>query len=102
MAWANKDPDSKLDYVINWLPWLTMTDPITGLEVIDTIETDGSEWINVDDTDLVSEFEDHTDSTTTIWLSGGTDGTTYYLTNRITTDAGRIQDQTVKLKCKAR
>jgi len=60
----------------------------------------GSDWIDLsgDLTEVTSSF---TDSTTTIWLTGGVIGTTYEVINRITTAAGRIQDRTVKLKCKA-
>lgn len=98
MAWASKDPDSVLDYLINWLPWLTSTDVVSGETVVDTITT--STWVDVPD-DLTNESDVKTDSTTTIWLSGGVADQTYYLTNRITTAAGRTQDRTVKLKCKA-
>jgi len=98
MVWAAKDPDSKLDFVINWLTWLTVKDPITGLYSVDTISA--SEWVDLD-TDLTEIDDSFTDSTTTIWLTGGVIGKTYYVTNRITTAAGRIQDRTVELECEA-
>lgn len=99
MTWAPKDPDSKLDYEINWLNWLTSIDVVTGIPVIDTIAS--SAWVDVH-SDLTVETDHFTDSTTTVWLTGGVIGETYEVTNRITTAAGRIQDQTVKLECKAR
>jgi hypothetical protein len=40
------------------------------------------------------------EDTTTVWLSGGIPGTTYIVTNRVTTSGGRIMDQSVKLKVK--
>lgn len=88
-SWPTKDPDSKLDYGINWLSWLDG----------DTISA--STWIVpagiTKDPVLADDF---TATTTRIWLTGGTAGTTYELTNRITTAAGRIQDHSVKVKVK--
>ena len=98
MTWNPKDPDSKLDYEINWLDWLTSINTITGETVIDTIVS--STWVDVD-TDLTVESDSFTDSTTTVWLTGGVIDKTYEVVNRITTAAGRIQDQTAKLKCKS-
>ena len=97
MTWNPKDPDSNLDYEINWLKWLTAKDTITGLPVIDTITA--STWVDVH-SDLTVETDSFTDSTTTVWLTGGVIGTTYELTNRITTAVGRIQDRTVELECR--
>jgi hypothetical protein len=36
-----------------------------------------------------------TTTKTTIWLAGGTDGSTYAITNHITTAQGRIEDKTL-------
>ena len=98
MTWNPKDPDSKLDYEINWLEWLTSINTITGETVIDTIVS--STWVDVN-ADLTVESDSFTDSTTTVWLTGGIVDSIYEVTNRITTAAGRIQDQTAKLKCKS-
>jgi hypothetical protein len=99
MTWAPKDPDSKMDYKINWLNWLTSVDELTGIPVIDTIIA--SVWVDVH-ADLTVESDHFTDSTTTVWLTGGVIGETYKVVNRINTTAGRIQDKTVELECKAR
>jgi len=76
-----KDPDALLDYVIDWSDWLSG----------DTIAD--SEWIVPDG--LVNVDDSFTDAATTIWLSGGTAGRKYSLTNRITTAGGRVDDRSI-------
>jgi hypothetical protein len=44
----------------------------------------------------------HTTTKTTIWLSGGEIGSSYTITNRITTAGGRTMDQSVRLVVKAK
>lgn len=74
-----KDSDDVLDYEIDWTAWLDG----------DTIA--GSTWIVADG--ITKDSDTHTDATTTIWLSGGTTGASYRLTNRITTAGGRTKDR---------
>jgi len=76
-----KDPDARLDYVIDWSKWLGD----------DTIVD--SEWIVPDG--LVLDDESFTTSKTVVWLTGGTAKTRYEVTNRITTSDGRIDDRTI-------
>lgn len=87
LSFPAKDPDSYLDYYVDWSPWLPEGDTISA-----------SLWIIP--TDLVSELENFWDESTGIWISGGVIYQTYELVNRITTVGGRIQDQTVRIKCK--
>jgi len=75
-----KDPDAKLDYQVNWSNWLG----------IDTISS--STWVIEDGITKVSDT--NTTTTATVWLSGGTSGETYAITNRIQTAGGRIDDRT--------
>ena len=78
-----KDPDSKLDYTVDWSKWLGS----------DTIA--GSVWIlDPDDGDLISSAPsvDTAQKRTTVWLEGGVIGE-YKITNRVTTTAGRIVDR---------
>jgi hypothetical protein len=82
----DKDPNAVLDYIIDWTDWLNG----------DTI-TD-SAWIVP--TGITKESENFTDEKTTIWISGGTAGTTYLVINRITTGSGRINDQSFKIYLK--
>ena len=82
-----KDPNAKLDYTIDWAQWLG-TDIIT-----DSI------W-EVSSPELSIESISNTNTTTTVWLSAGLAGQVYIVTNRITTNLGRIQDQSFRLKIK--
>lgn len=79
-----KDPDSVLDYVIDWSDWLDG----------DTIST--STWATP--SGITKDSDSNNTTTTTIWLSGGTLGKTYRITNRIVTAAGRTADETFKVK----
>lgn len=83
LKWPDKDPNEKLDYQIDWSERLSD----------DTIAT--STWIIP--TGLVLEVSSNTDTTTVVWLSGGVLSKNYKITNRITTVAGRIMDQSVFL-----
>jgi hypothetical protein len=48
-------------------------------------------------TGIVQNSASSTTTTATIWLSGGTAGTTYELTNRIVTNQGRTNDHTIRV-----
>jgi hypothetical protein len=85
---AVKDPDEVKDFGLVWAD-LLLTDTI-----------DGSSWIVPDG--ITKDSDVFTDDSTTIWLSGGTDGETYRLTNRVTTAGGRTYDETCVLKCKTK
>jgi len=80
---ATKDANAVLDYTLDWSQWLT-----TG----DNLAT--STWITapglVIDSDVLEA-----DNTTTVWLSGGTAGMTYIVTNRITTTGARTEDRSI-------
>lgn len=89
-----KDPNAKLDYPMNWTDWLT--------EVADTITN--SDWLITDPPDIELTIETglntNTTTTATVWLSGGTVGQKYWVTNRITTTGGRIEDRSIIIKIK--
>lgn len=85
-TWPTKDPDALLDYGIDWTPWLAG----------DTIAD--SAWIVP--VGITKSLDSFTDDITTIWLQDGVAGTAYVLTNRITTAAGRVNDQSVKIHVK--
>jgi hypothetical protein len=82
------DPDSNVDYSVDWTDWLADTGG-------DTIAS--AQWIVP--TDLTASNESHTTTAATVWLSGGTVGTDYTVVSRITTVDGRIEDQSIILKC---
>lgn len=81
-----KDPNATLDYVINWATYLGA----------DTILV--SSWIVP--SGITSVTDTDTATTATIWLSGGTVGQKYALTNRILTAGGRTDDRTIYIKVK--
>jgi hypothetical protein len=89
LTWPFKDPDEVLDYTLNWADRL-------GDDVIDT-----SEWPDPPD-GITIDSDEHDDTVTTLWLSGGEIGITYIFTNRVVTIGGRTLDQSVKLKVKTR
>jgi hypothetical protein len=80
----NKDPDARLDYMVDWTSWLGE----------DTIAN--SEWVVPDG--ITYEADTFTSTTATVWLSGGSLGSSYDVVNRITTVAGRIDDRTITIK----
>ncbi len=82
-----KDGGDDLDYTLNWASVLT------GGDTIDT-----STWTVP--AGLTSHSEAKTATTTTIWLSGGTEGVDYTLTNVILTVQGRTFERDVILKVK--
>lgn len=79
-----KDPDAKLDFPIDWSDWLG-SDTITA-----------STWSVPAGLTLENEAFDPKEAT--VWLSGGTDGAVYIVTNRITTAEGRINEASIRLK----
>jgi hypothetical protein len=87
ITWPYKDPDEVLDYEIDWTAKLTGGDTITS-----------SSWTVP--AGITKDSSTFTTSTATIWLSDGTIGETYLLTNEVTTAAGRTMDQSAKLKIK--
>ena len=81
-----KDPDSVLDYTVDWETWLDG----------DTISA--SSWtIPVG---LTEDSDTFGDSTATVWLSDGAIGKRYNIVNHITTAAGREEDQTLIIICR--
>ena len=80
---AEKDPDSVIDYTIDWASTLGT----------DTINT--SAWTKIGDVTLGTKSNTTTKATT--FVSGGTVGTQAKLINRITTAGGRTHDRTITL-----
>ena len=76
-----KDPDAVLDYTIDWSAWLD-GDPIST-----------SEWAVT--TGITADSDTNDTDSATIWLSGGTAGSSYAATNSIVTAAGREDDRTI-------
>ena len=84
-----KDPDATLDYSVDWGTWMESSETLSV-----------STWVVpsgiTKDSDTISGTE------AVAWLSGGTAGSTYELTNRITTDAGRTDDRSITIYVRQR
>ena len=83
-----KDPDAVLDYKIDWSDWLGS----------DTISE--SSWTVP--SGIMKDSDSKTSTSATIWLSGGTDGEEYTVTNHIVTASGREEDRSITIVCKER
>ena len=86
-----KDPDSRLDYSIDWSAWLPSGDTITASSF--TVTPVAAGGVVIDD----SSFNTHT---TTVWLTGGKAGTSYTVTNHIVTAQGRADDRSITIAAK--
>ena len=91
MADFIKDSNAVLDYGFDWSDWLQ-----TG----ETIVT--STWINPDSITVVTSS--NLAASTVIWVSGGTAGKSYRLTNRIVTNnsPARTDDRTLLIEVQDR
>jgi hypothetical protein len=83
-----KDPNAVLDYMIDWIRWLSG----------DQVAT--SEWLVP--TGLTKVADTKTASSATVWLSGGTAGQSYTVTNRVTTTGGRTEDRSFMIRVEER
>lgn len=85
LEWPEKDPGANKDFSLDWTAMLA-----TG----ETIST--STWaadlagVTVGSSSIVG-------AVCTVWLSGGTAGATYKLTNTITTSRGMVDERTMIL-----
>lgn len=82
--WPDKSPDDVLDYQVDW------TEALDG----DTIAT--STWSVP--AGITKDSDSSGDSTTTIWLSGGTADQEYEIENTIVTVANRTFKQCVTIR----
>jgi len=87
MAAKIKDPNAVLDYSIDWSTWLATSETITA-----------SSWTVPTGITQTTPAPSFTNTITTIWLLGGTVGTTYTLTNHITTNQGRQDDRSITIQ----
>lgn len=82
-----KDPNAKLDYTIDWSSWLPSGDTITSMTASAT-------------SGITIASSSRTATSSTVWLSGGTAGSSYDVTMHIVTTAGREDDRTITIVCK--
>lgn len=79
-----KDPEAVIDYAVGWSTWLAEGEEITT-----------SVWIVPDG--ITKDSDSNSETVAVIWLSGGTAGQQYGVTNRVTTNQGRVDDRTITL-----
>lgn len=84
-----KDPDAVLDYQVDWTAWLADGETIASSQML------AGTGITVDSVS-------NTATTATVWLSGGTVGEAYEVTNRITTTQARTDDRTMRIVVRQR
>jgi hypothetical protein len=81
-----KDPDAVLDFDFDWsAKWLATGETISTF----TVSRTG---------DVVIDSSAQSGGVVTVWLSGGTAGTTATVTCRITTNQGRTDDRTITVR----
>jgi hypothetical protein len=96
-----KDPDAVLDYKFDWRALTNQADGAVSdwLEAGETITTgfsiEATNGITVD-----SSSRSNSNTSITVWLSGGTVGQTYAVRCRIVTTNGRTDDRTLYIKVK--
>jgi len=89
-SYIEKDPQSRLTYVMDWSDWMPTGDSLsTTTFTVNTVA--GSSNVTIHTTGVSS-------NTAYVELSGGTAGTTYTVTNTITTADGKIDRRRFRLK----
>lgn len=78
-----KDRDAVLDFGIDWSTWLEDGEILVS-----------SQWLVPEGLARIDDTYD-TSGRVVVWLSGGTAGTTYRLTNRVQTSRNRTDDRSI-------
>jgi len=95
-----KDPDAILDYKFDWKAKTNLsgnTDWLESGETISSFTITAASGLTVDSSALSD-----TNTSVTVWLSGGTDGTTYDLACKIVTSLGRTDERTASISVEER
>jgi hypothetical protein len=80
-----KDPDAVLDYIFDWMEWLSTSEVI--VNSVMTVSPG-----------LTLDSSNNTNTQATAWVSGGTPGIPYLLSNKITTNQGRIDERSITIR----
>lgn len=81
------DPNATLDYAVDWAPWLQAGETISN-----------STWTVPTGLTQATPAPSHSNGKAVIWITGGTVGESYRLTNHITTSAGRQDERSLMLE----
>jgi len=85
-----KDPNAVLDFTVGWGNWLGPNDSISATPTVTA------------DSGITVDSSTYSGDTVTIWLSGGTDGTTYNVAVKIVTAGGRTDERTFAIRVASR
>ena len=80
-----KDPAAVLDYYMDWTNWLTGTE---------TLAT--STWTTTNTGITLATATGSGSGTATVWVSGGSEGEVYDVTNKIVTSGSRREERTIQ------
>lgn len=86
-----KDPDAVVDYTLNW-----------GADYLESGETISTSTWTVTPTGLTKDSDSNDTTTTTIFVSGGTRGKIYRLTNKIVTSKSRTDERSLVVRVEQR
>lgn len=81
-SWV-KDPSDVMDYMLNWATWLAG-------DAVATSSWEAESGITIDSSPFTA-------TTATVWLSGGSAGRRYTVTNTIVTLGARTKQQSIRL-----
>jgi len=96
-AYIEKDPQSTLDYTIDWSKWINGSDTLdTSTWTIETIAGDATPLASTTTT------LDSTNHLTHIWLTAGVDANNYRVTNTVTTVNGLTEERYFRVFVKDR
>lgn len=84
-----KDPDAIIDFGVDWSDWLATGETIT------------ASWWTVE-SGLTENSNTFGDTSTTIWVQGGTAGETYTLANKVATSGGRTDERSFEVMVEER
>lgn len=87
LRWPDKDPADVLDYSLDWSDQLALVTPADTISAV--------QWTLP--TGLTAGAQIHANGIATTWISGGTAGTDYTVTCRMTTAGGRVLERNVGL-----
>jgi hypothetical protein len=87
LRWPDKDPADVLDYSLDLAEFLALSTPADTVSTVAWTVPAG----------LTAGVQYHADGIATTWLSGGTAGTDYTVTARITTTAGRVIERSAAI-----
>ena len=97
-----KDPSAVLDYKFDWKAKTNNTGQKDWLASGETISTKTITELPSGGITVDSSALSDTNTSVTVWLSGGTAGDDYTVACKITTSASRTDERSITIKCRQR